>query len=215
MDNKIGNRITELRKKFNMSQEALAERVGVSRQAISKWERGEANPDINKVMALAETFNLSIDSFIYGGDSTPNIKQHIPKIINPQLKSKAEKMLIIGVAIMVISIFMFNSLPFSNNTNILIFGLMITTGILLSIKSGFMFESFNMLNKNTQGLEDHNEPEVCKQSEKRRNSLTTAVALLSTAVYLYISLAHGLWHPGWVVFLFIPAAYALYDVFNK
>ena len=44
----IGNKISELRKKNNLSQEALAEKIGVTRQTISKWELGETSPDIKQ-----------------------------------------------------------------------------------------------------------------------------------------------------------------------
>lgn len=44
----LGNKITELRKQINLSQEELAEKVGVTRQTISKWELEETSPDINQ-----------------------------------------------------------------------------------------------------------------------------------------------------------------------
>ena len=60
------NRLYKLRKKHNLSQEELAERLGVSRQAVSKWERGEASPDTDNLIALAKIYNLSLDELIYG-----------------------------------------------------------------------------------------------------------------------------------------------------
>ena len=60
------NRLYELRKKHNLSQEELAERLGVSRQAVSKWERSEASPDTDNLIALAKIYGLSLDELIYG-----------------------------------------------------------------------------------------------------------------------------------------------------
>ena len=57
----IGNKILELRKKNNLSQEALAEKIGVSRQTISKWELGETSPDIKQAKELSKVFNVSLD----------------------------------------------------------------------------------------------------------------------------------------------------------
>ena len=51
----IGNKILELRKKNNITQEELAERVGVSRQTISKWELGETSPDLRQSKELSKT----------------------------------------------------------------------------------------------------------------------------------------------------------------
>ena len=60
------NRLYELRKQHNMSQEELAEKLGVSRQAVSKWERSEASPDTDNLIALAKIYNLSLDELIFG-----------------------------------------------------------------------------------------------------------------------------------------------------
>lgn len=57
----IGNRILELRKNRNLSQESLAERVGVARQTISKWELGETSPDLKQAKKLSEIFGVSLD----------------------------------------------------------------------------------------------------------------------------------------------------------
>lgn len=60
------NRLYELRKRHNLSQEELAEKLGVSRQAVSKWERSEASPDTDNLIALAKIYDLSLDELIYG-----------------------------------------------------------------------------------------------------------------------------------------------------
>ena len=57
----IGNKISELRKKNGLSQEELAEKVGVARQTISKWELGETSPDISQSKKLSKIFNISLD----------------------------------------------------------------------------------------------------------------------------------------------------------
>ena len=63
------NRLYELRKKHSLSQEELAEKLGVSRQAVSKWERSEASPDTDNLIALAKIYGLSLDELIYGENS--------------------------------------------------------------------------------------------------------------------------------------------------
>lgn len=58
---KLYEKITFYRKKNGLSQEELAEKIGVSRQAVSKWETGDALPEITKLKALADTFNVTVD----------------------------------------------------------------------------------------------------------------------------------------------------------
>lgn len=57
----IGNKIMRLRKKEGLSQEELAEKIGVARQTISKWELGETSPDLNQAKKLSILFNVSLD----------------------------------------------------------------------------------------------------------------------------------------------------------
>lgn len=57
----IGKKIMNLRKKNGLSQEELAEKVGVARQTISKWELGETSPDLKQSKELSKIFNVSLD----------------------------------------------------------------------------------------------------------------------------------------------------------
>lgn len=61
MNKEIAGKLLALRKQNGFSQEELAEKLGVSRQAVSKWERGEASPDTENLIALAKIYNISLD----------------------------------------------------------------------------------------------------------------------------------------------------------
>ena len=58
---KLHEKIIVYRKKCGLSQETLAEKIGVSRQAVSKWETGDALPEITKLKALADCFGVTVD----------------------------------------------------------------------------------------------------------------------------------------------------------
>lgn len=60
----IGNKILQLRKRSGMSQEQLAEKMGVARQTISKWELGETYPDISQAKKLSSIFKVSLDELV-------------------------------------------------------------------------------------------------------------------------------------------------------
>lgn len=60
----IGNKILELRKKNNITQEELAEKMNVARQTISKWELGETSPDLKQAASLSKIFNVSLDELV-------------------------------------------------------------------------------------------------------------------------------------------------------
>lgn len=64
MKREIADRLYTFRKNSGLSQEELAEKIGVSRQAVSKWERGEASPDTENLILLAKTYGVSLDELI-------------------------------------------------------------------------------------------------------------------------------------------------------
>lgn len=64
MNNMISSNLRYLRDKNEMTQEQLAEKLGVSRQTVAKWENGESLPDIEKCAVVATMFCVSIDSLI-------------------------------------------------------------------------------------------------------------------------------------------------------
>jgi len=66
----LGQRLSALRKENNFSQEDIAERLGVSRQAISNWERGESSPDTENLIELSMLYNVSVDELIFGKKET-------------------------------------------------------------------------------------------------------------------------------------------------
>lgn len=64
MNIEIANRLVELRRKKGLSQEELADLLGVSRQAVSKWERAEASPDTDNLICLARIYGVSLDELL-------------------------------------------------------------------------------------------------------------------------------------------------------
>lgn len=66
MNIETANRLLKLRKEHNLSQEELAQKLNISRQAVSKWERAEASPDTDKLIDLAELYGVTVDELLSG-----------------------------------------------------------------------------------------------------------------------------------------------------
>ena len=60
----FGNKLYEMRKEKGLSQEELASRLEVTRQTVSKWELGDSTPDLDKLVLLAELFEISLDELV-------------------------------------------------------------------------------------------------------------------------------------------------------
>lgn len=80
----IADRIQSLRKIKGVSQEELADKIGVTRQAVSKWESEQSTPDIEKVILLSDYFDVTTDYLLKGLESVENskIKKNIVPIFN-------------------------------------------------------------------------------------------------------------------------------------
>ena len=76
-----------IRKKNQMSQEELAELLGVSRQAVSKWELGEGYPEVEKLLILSKKLNISLDSLMMGSSPGNEVPETSPsgiiRIVSP------------------------------------------------------------------------------------------------------------------------------------
>lgn len=76
------NRLLQYRKLHNLSQEELAEKIGVSRQAVSKWERAEASPDTDNLILLAQVYGVTLDELLQGEDE-PTVKDEKTESAQP------------------------------------------------------------------------------------------------------------------------------------
>lgn len=139
MNLQIANRLLQLRKERGLSQEELADQLGISRQAVSKWERAEASPDTDNLICLAKLYNVSLDYLLQTEDSLETIKTE-------QIKEEAK--------------------------------------IIVD--------------------DDAKKPKVL-------NMLSGLIPVLITITYFILGGVFNLWHPGWLVFLFIPVFLTLID----
>lgn len=96
MNNRFGEFLYSLRKEKGITQAELADKLGITNKAVSKWETGEAFPETGQLVPLATFFNITVDELLRGGRN-PEIEQAEPSIIKqepvvPKLKpmTKAE-----------------------------------------------------------------------------------------------------------------------------
>ena len=80
----IADRLIKLRKKYGYSQEELADKLGLSRQAVSKWERAEASPDTDNLICLAKLYGVSLDELL-------NTDDDLETIVEEQVKKEEPK----------------------------------------------------------------------------------------------------------------------------
>lgn len=86
---KFGDNLQNLRKQKRMSQEQLAEKVNVSRQSISKWERGESYPTMNNIMSLCKIFHCKLNDIVH--EDITDLDALDEEVIMNTVKFKKEK----------------------------------------------------------------------------------------------------------------------------
>lgn len=192
MNIEIANRLVNLRKANNLSQEALAEKLGISRQAVSKWERAEASPDTDNLILLSRLYGVSLDELLKTEDEIPAPEIQLPeeegysltKTGTEQDEQQYDKKWH----------FHYHSFPMW----IVISVLYIVIGVVWNAwHPGWLLFFFVPI--------WHSLLEAIRQ----RNPNCFAYPVFATLVFLCLGIFGFCWHPGWVVFLTIPLYYSL------
>ena len=235
MNIEIANRLLQYRKRMGLSQEELAEKIGVSRQAVSKWERAEAAPDTDNLIELSKIYGVSLDEMLKGRpEADPNnTAEDPPTAGNSDTDSTSE---------------VFNAEDGVEKVHIGFDGIHVQdkNGTKVDVDRNGVFVEENGEQKVYTGTDGHihKSPDIIeKENEHKRGSLwlklpypiVTVIAyilfgtlnvvkailmrkvkvfcypVLVAMVYLIIGFAFNWWHPGWVLFLTIPLFYWIVD----
>ncbi len=98
LKNQLGSNIAAHRKRFGLTQAALAEKLNFSDKAVSKWERGESIPDVVTLARLAELFDVPMDVLVRDKDELPkdigSVERVMERAVEKTLKRKANKKII-------------------------------------------------------------------------------------------------------------------------
>ena len=79
---KFSEKLTKLRKENNLSQEALADKLDVSRQSVSKWESGQTYPEMDKLLTLCKIFNVTLDDLTNDSINYSDVNKKSKNTIN-------------------------------------------------------------------------------------------------------------------------------------
>ncbi len=224
MNIKIANRLVKLRKEHNLSQEALAEKLGISRQAVSKWERAEASPDTDNLIMLAKLYGISLDALLLLEEeksdfdvTEENTSQN--KDENVQHENNAEK----------------NVESEEEPEEYVHVGL---KGVHVKDKDSEVHVGWNGIyvndkrkNENVHigngkvnvngeeyGMKDFKHLHELHKEDNRSRSLLYQfpMAVVVIAAYILMGVFLDAWHPGWLIFLAIPLWYtAIEAIINK
>jgi transcriptional regulator with XRE-family HTH domain len=182
-ENRIAELLISLRKQNGLTQSDLAEKLDISFQAVSKWERGENLPDAFTLVELARIYNITVDEILKG------------KVIEKEDVSKinTRKKTILGIAVAMIimapvSIFIYGV----DNYQLFV----PTILIIIAISVGMMIYA-------TVNSESVSRDRKMSKEQKRKEDLIYAIC---TGIFLFLGLVFDLFHIAWIIFIFGYAA---------
>ena len=226
----IADRLIKLRKKHGLSQEELADKLGLSRQAVSKWERAEASPDTDNLICLAKLYGVSLDELLSTDDDVETI---VKEQVKPEAKEEKGDSIVLtdddGSKVIIkdnhircvdkdgkeVEKFQDKFSKVVALVDCCLTSLMIVLYILLAIFS----KTFTWAN----GWVFFFVPDfICSIiraiHSKNPNKVNVAFFALFTFFFVCLvvpGLEANLWHPMWVVFLLIPVYHSIFGTVNK
>lgn len=206
----FANRLAELRKEKGLSQEDLAEKLGVSRQAVSKWERGEATPDSDNLIALSSIYGVSLDELVHQKNPQPKeekIEVEAEHVINPGAKQRGEETGPSHKRLRTIEAIVTPTLALVVTLVYILLGFLLDA----SLPDPWVWEIgwvFYLLVPSVSAVFGF-------IRTKNYEHLCGALIPIVVMAYVFLGMLGGYWHPGWVVFLVIPVFSVLCEALNK
>ena len=217
MNLEIANRLVALRKENNLSQEALAEKLGISRQAVSKWERAEASPDTDNLIALAKLYHISLDELlkIHEDEEDETLYNSLEDTERIRAGYTSTERTMSGTDGTTDAdgddVYGFDSVHMEDNEDDVHIGF---DGVHVKDKNGEVHVSW-------QGIHVHdkrNENEVHIDKDGVRVNGEEAeghifshgkdaelpLGILAIVGYIIVGASFNLWHPGWLIFFLVP-----------
>ena len=196
MDLMTANRLQQLRKANGYSQDVLAEKLGISRQAVSKWERAESSPSVDNLIDLAKLYGITVDEMLNTDGDRVVIKtqNNTKKDIIGKLKSLISKPNDFGIYPELARKLV--KFPFFLVVTILYVVLCFVTKLWHPLWIMFLalpiYYQFAL---------------ACKGGNKKVFMLLLPIPEIIVTVFLILGFAFGIWKYAWILFLLLPIYY--------
>lgn len=182
----IGERLLDLRKSKNLSQEEVAYKLSVSRQTISKWETNQSSPDFDKILPLCDLYGVSTDYLLTG--KVKNDKESDDKENITEVRAKG-----IGIAVFVYILavaWVTIAIPFLDMDPILASSIFLVICGIATYKIVYTCIRYKIKKE----VKENKNNKVAKQ-------INEIISLIVVIVYFIVSFTTGAWHITWILFI--------------
>lgn len=225
----FGERLLEYRNREGLSQEKLAEKVGVTRQTVSKWETNQSVPDFDKIIPLCEALEISTEELIKGEKEEKNAELEEIKQEKERLKKEYEqkrnkkKAIVLSVSIFLYCIatfalpYMIEVLRYEDAHAVMIWATLCTIATVIIVyffvaypniykedKKGIK-EDIEEINDTIEEIEEIDDGrikiEAVGAESKTEAFAIQIVATLFLIIYILVSFFTGAWHITWILWI--------------
>ena len=189
----LGERLTDLRKKKNLSQEVVAEKLNVTRQTVSKWELDQSTPDFDKILPICKLYNITSEELLTGrkaDTNNDNIEYNL--MTDEEIKKKTAFAISTSVGLFILAlvwIIIGSSISFiSEEVLIGIFFIIGGVGVI------------NLIYRLTI-LPDKSGKKEKKERKERTHKYDDLIAVLFLIIYLLVSFITGAWYITWILWI--------------
>ncbi|MCI8277847.1 MAG: helix-turn-helix domain-containing protein [Clostridia bacterium] len=198
----IGEKLYELRKGKNLSQEEVAEKLNVTRQTVSKWETNQSSPDFDKILPICELFEISTEELITGKktkeknneneEMKKDVKEEKENLTRDEIRIKSAEIVSTSVFLYILDIvILVLSIAWLELDPILVVSIFL---ILIAIATTRIIKHYMSIPKIQETKEEEEETELQKQ-------INSIVYIISTIIYFLVSFGTYAWHISWIIFV--------------
>ncbi len=198
----IGEKLYELRKGKNLSQEEVAEKLNVTRQTVSKWETNQSSPDFDKILPICELFEISTEELITGKkpkeknneneEMEKDVKEEKENLTRDEIRIKSAEIVSTSVFLYILDIvILVLSIAWLDLDPILVVSIFL---ILIAIATTRIIKHYMSIPKIQETKEEEEETELQKQ-------INSIVYIISTIIYFLVSFGTYAWHISWIIFV--------------
>lgn len=197
----LGERLFELRKQKNLSQEEVADKLKVTRQTVSKWETNQSTPDFDKIVPLCELFEISTEELLTGKKTnTDKVQKQEEKQekeeeklpTKQEVRRKTAEVVSTSVFIYIVAIALLTiAIPVLKINPIVVSALFL---IIIAWATARMIKHFMEVPKFEKTKQEKREEKITKQ-------INSIIGTICVVIYFIVSFTTMAWHITWVIFI--------------
>ena len=189
----LGERLFELRKAKNLTQDDMAEKLNVTRQTVSKWETNQSTPDFDKIMPLCELFEIGVEELLTGKKEEQREEKKEEKVLTRQEVKERSAKIVSGSVFIYIAAVAFIAIAVGvQHTNPII------ASAVFLLLIGW---ATARIIRNYMSIPKFEKTKAEKRQEAIQRQINGIIYCIGIAIYFIVSFVTLAWHITWIIFV--------------